>query len=285
MRWACIASPNGIFCGAVFRAREWREEEVYNGNVGKKRAWYCRACESRQKPFARGKSVIVDILHTDTGKWHTCLSNPPPDPIFAAVTLLKYDSYKALIDEWGPLAREHLPEIRQIGPTQPSPHCPGHSFRIESFSSLEELKQLDWWMMAGLAVGWSPEKTKEFQLSHSDKAMAKLLAQAAEETAPARINQQVQDAVGQERVAADGDAHMIISNDSMVRTCECLFCNLSFPADSDNWSKYWMAIFKKQLKEVSIPAGEKPQCKDCQKKAKKGGGSSYIKSDPCAMVK
>ena len=153
--------------------------------------------------------MIVDILNTEDGTWHTVLSNPPPDPIFAAVTLLKYDSYKALIDEWGPLAREHLPEIRQIGATQPSPHCPGKSFRIERFSSLTPWSEVDWWIWASLVVGWSPEKTKELQLSHKDKQMAKLLAQESEQTAPAKLAKVVQANIGQAAVDDDCDAHMM----------------------------------------------------------------------------
>ena len=103
---------------------------------------------------------------------------------------------------------------------------------------LQKWSEVDWWVLAGLAVGWTPAKTKEFQLSHTDKEMVKVLAQESEQAAPAKFAKVVQAGVGQARVDADGDAHMIISNDLMARTFECCFCKKFYPADSDNWSRY-----------------------------------------------
>ena len=140
------------------------------------------------------------------------------------------------------------------------------SYRMESFSSLQKWSEVDWWVLAGLAVGWTPAKTKEFQLSNTDKQMVKVLAQESEQAAPAKFAKVVQAGVGQARVDADGDAHMIISNDLMARTFECCFCKKFYPADSDSWSRYWLSFFKKQLKDVKLPVGEKPECKECAKK-------------------
>ncbi|MCP4244390.1 MAG: hypothetical protein GY772_27915 [bacterium] len=126
-----------------------------------KKAWWCPACGNRQYPFKRGKSMIADIKEPDTGKWTTIVTNPPPAPITAAVALLKYESYKSLIEEWGDEARKYLPKVQQIGEKTRSVHDTTGVVRAVDFAATEEWSETDWWVVAGLAVGWTPEMARQ----------------------------------------------------------------------------------------------------------------------------
>ena len=168
VKCGCTAVRNGRFCGAVPGAGEWREKMVSNRNGGQKKAWYCPSCDCRQRPFASGKILVVDILDTDKNKWSTIITNPPPSPIMSALTLLKYDSYKLLIETWGDTARQHLPKPAPIKEKTKSPYN-DKMFRFEDFENLDLWSQIDWWVLYGLAVGWSPEHTKKCQLRTARK--------------------------------------------------------------------------------------------------------------------
>ena len=263
IRWGCTGRPNNLFCGAVWDALDWIEKMVSNGRGGQQKAWYCPACDCRQRPFARGKSMIADILNSVTGEWNTVLTNPPPAPITSALTLLKYENYQALIDEWGDVAREHLPRVTRCSSKQPSQFKANVMVRKEDFEALEEWSSTDWWVVAGLAVGWDKEKTKELQLHHKDKELAQMLAQAALEEKPKKIHRQLLEVAGSTRANEEGDDELVVSNDFVVPVYKCTKCDNSFPPDPDRWARYWLARFKHIHMGLSVPQDDKPVCKEC----------------------
>ena len=269
IQWGCTAQlQNKKRCGAVFRANEWREELRSNGrNENKKRAWYCLSCDCRQRPFARGPSIVVDILNTDTDEWYTMLTNPPPSPIMSALTLLKYDTYKKLIEKWGETATQHLPKTKQIKDKKPSPYN-GKMYRFEDFDDLDQWSDVDWWIIAGLAVGWSPEETKKYQLDNDDKKMAKMISRRCDELEEIRgekVAKVIKANVGNLETDGEGDIHMIISNDLKMLTYKCSACKGTYPADTKHWSCTSLKCFKKnrssEKKHVTID--EKQKCKAC----------------------
>ena len=126
--------------------------------------------------------MIVDMKNIKTGEWLTVLSDPLPDLMMSAITLLKFDEYNMLLDEFGSRARNRLPEVEQIGARRQSPHS-GKSFRIEDISSLPRMEANNWWPMAGGVLGWSKKQTYARLRSDNDpfkfdEAMAKLLEES-----------------------------------------------------------------------------------------------------------
>jgi hypothetical protein len=79
------------------------------------------------------------------------------------------------------------------------------------------------------------------------------------------VAKKVKEGIGKHTTDDQGDAHMIASNDLLVRVYTCEECGGSSPADSEHWSRYWLTYFKHQFKGNLVPSDDKPTCLKCSK--------------------
>ena len=179
-RWCTSGINEHSFCGAVLADGEFLERTTSNHNGGYKKSWYCPACDCRWRPFANGQFAIVEVFNTDTHTWMTALTNPPPEELqISMLTLLKWKYYRELIDEWGDIAQQLLPKFRIVGARRPSIRHPEQSYRFAEFTEPDKEFKLDWFVLAGLSVGWRPEKTRQMsQMVHSAKKFARIIHHA-----------------------------------------------------------------------------------------------------------
>ena len=102
----------------------------------------------------------------------------------------------------------------------------------------------------------------------SDKALAAKLSEHAVDQSKKDHVKKVKESVGKETQDEHGDAHMIASNDLMVRMATCQTCNEKKPLDVDHWP---LTYFKHEfMGSNQVPKDEKPKCRQC----KEGGGSA-----------
>ena len=115
----------------------------------------------------------------------------------------------------------------------------------------------------------SPEKTKPFQLTLSDKQLAMKLAESCDDNKDDRLARKVKKSVGVSSSTDDGNTAMIVSNDLKALTHQRASCQKFYPPDKENWALYWITRFKHEALGKNVPASDHPICVACASSRKK----------------
>ena len=171
---------------------------------------------------------MVLTMKDPDGPDRIVVTHPPPAPIMSVASVLRYDTYKALIETHGDDARNALPGVKLQGPKTKNPHSGEMCHRIESRDKVKEWEDNDWWEVAALASGMQPNEIAEYVPLGQEVALKKL---------------------------EESSAEMVYKGS--LKTQRCAACGDEKGVTVEHWSK-------RQLAKIKKGVDEKITCKSCQ---------------------